>query len=520
LFVDGIIYNKNNEDLIEGFLHKGEEFVKELDGSFIIFLVSGSNLLVFTDRVGSLKVFFCKMNGIWHVSNNIDCLPLSACHLSMDGLACYLTNGVMLNNLTIFDEVRSVERASVTTFSSGVIASKTYWKIEFKYASMEETDQEALAEELEHLMVEAVRSRIATMSRGAISLSAGHDARTLLGIMRKYLNVPEMFCFSYSLPENNKKNSDSFLAKELASSCNYPHEIKESYKGDLVNYLIKNAKQGKVLTHICEELETWQSISEKGYTDVFCGDECFGYFNVPLDTRDKLLGLIAITGAPGLKWLQTYIPSEIYNELCSSLDQLTDDIYKRTEPYQDPHDKKDFLYIDQRLNNVLMPWRENICSQVGFVHNPYLDSRILDFIMKLPPDLRKEKIFFKKVIRKMLPELFSIELAKASGYNVNWEEELDKNKDELIRFVEETDSQLDSVIPKKGVIEMIKNQSSFVESGKKAMIRSLFYLRKKNKTADKMLDPIMGPMLYPKGQPVFPDLLLLRLLLIRTYFIK
>ena len=89
LFLDGVIYNNNKKQLISGFLVNGVDYVKQLEGSFVIFLIKKSAFYILTDKVNSRKAFYTFIDGAWYISNNIDNLPKHKCKLSIDGLACY-----------------------------------------------------------------------------------------------------------------------------------------------------------------------------------------------------------------------------------------------------------------------------------------------------------------------------------------------------------------------------------------------------------------------------------------------
>ena len=123
LFLDGIIYNKNKEDLINGFVSEGVEYVKQLEGSFVIFLIHGSLFYLLTDKVNSRKAFCVYLDNSWYISNNIDNLPIAQCPISIDGIACYIANGVMLNELTLFQGIKCTKGATVYTFTNEYLSS-------------------------------------------------------------------------------------------------------------------------------------------------------------------------------------------------------------------------------------------------------------------------------------------------------------------------------------------------------------------------------------------------------------
>lgn len=521
-FVNGIIYNKSEDELISQFDAKGIHSVDELEGNFVLFIMQGEDFYIVTDKVNSKKAFYANLNAEWYISNNINCLPKERCTLNLEGLACFLANGVMYNSLTLFKEIKSARGASIYTIKENTLSIKQYWQYHFDYSSTADKSADELEKELEELLIYSIKEMAPAIGHAAVSLSAGYDIRGILAIANKYTRIPEITCFSYAATGNTKTNSDSILAKRIAEACGYSHTTYSTYTGNLVQHLKDNSIQGKAITNYCDEIETWNMLAQGNlYTDLIVGEECFGYFKEPLETKEQLFSLLAINGPESISWLKNYVDKNFYDELNRNLAQLQKNIYERLEKYSNVDDKKDFLYFDQRINHVLLPWRENICSQVGSIHNPLMHSKILEFINKLHPVHRHNKNLFKRTIKKMFPELFAIGFATASGYTINWEMEIRKNKSKLIEFVESTHSALDSIIPKENLVEMINNQSSAKGIASKNITRIVFYLRKNYKIFNVVISPFIGPLnSHVSTGYVFPDFMILRLLMLREQLQK
>ncbi len=515
IFLDGVIYNRNEDQLLTEIEEKGIQSIGDLEGSFLLFVLTESGFYIVTDKVNSKKAYYAQLEKTWFVSNNIHLLPKSSCTINPEGLACFLANGVMYNTLTLYKEISTTTGGSVYSIINQQLSKTTYWEYGFNYSTPETI--ESLQKELEQLLIDSIKEMAPAISKASVSLSAGYDIRGILGIIHRYTNSFDISCFSYALTKNKRINSDAYLAQKIAEKCGYTHEVYTSYSGDLVSHIVNNVREGKCIANFCEELETWNALAEKGdCTDVLVGEECFGYFDVPLDTKEKILGLLAVNGTGSIQWIEKFVDKKVYLQLNSSLTIVSDKIWDRLEPFSDPHDKKDFLYFDQRINHVLLPWRENICSKVGFVHNPLLNSKILEFIKKLPPVHRKNKNLYKKTISAMLPDLFAVGFATTSGYTINWQLEIRRNQTNLIEFIQRTDSLLDAIIPKKEIIKMIQHQSSLFSIAMKHITRVVIFFRKKNKVMDTVLTPLTGSRNGPTSRYVYPDFLIIRLLMLRV----
>ncbi|NEP11745.1 MAG: hypothetical protein F6K14_16335 [Symploca sp. SIO2C1] len=524
VFLNGILYNNNQQQLINGFSKSGVDYVKQLEGSFVIFLEQENQLAILTDKVNSKKAFYVLLDDIWYISNNIDALPKDQCSLSLDGLSCYLANGVMLNDLTLFQEIKSATRASIHTINNDQISITNYWDYYFNYASNSIAKEKDYQKELESLLVESIKRRYDTESNTAISLSGGYDCRSILGILREQLKASNVFCFSYAYLDNPKAGSDAAVSKTLAIKCGYTHQTIKSYKGDFMTHLTNNANDGKCLANFCDELDALETVKASNYlSDVFVGDQCFGWGDyVPLESPQEILDGVLITGSFGITWLGQYIAKDTYNKMRQSLAKLCNDLLEKVNGIVDLYDKRDYLYLDQRINHVLMPWRENFTSKTGIVHNPYLDGDILEFMKKMPPKLRQKKLLFRNTFGSMFPDLFAIEPATKQGDDVDLKEELHKHKDSLILHIQRTDSRLDDLISKKEIIHMLNRQGSLTQKFSLLAVSVLAmkaynYLRKKSYFLDKILRVFFGSRLNQNGKFVNSEKLLLRLLLIRIY---
>ncbi len=313
------------------------------------------------------------------------------------------------------------------------------------------------------------------------------------------------------------KDTDAALSKELAAHCGYFHQTILSYHGNLLNHLKDNAREGKCLSNFCDELDAWHHLASAAeFSDVFVGDECFGRIDLKLGSKRDVLASVSITDAVGIRGLKSFISEEIYAQMCTSINKLADDVYDRTREIPDPRTKSDFLYLDQRIDHFMMPWREYFTGQVGFVHDPFLDGAILEFMNRLPVKLRKVKFLYRNTIKEMFPDLFSVRLAASSGYRVDWYKELQKHKNELISFVKSTDSRLDEVISKNELLNVIRQHGSWILRLKEYTIRA-FNVIGRNTLVDKALSFLIGSRDYPKGSLIGSDKLLIRLLMIRIY---
>lgn len=511
IYLNGIVYNRNINQLLEGFQSQGADFVRSIEGSFIIFLIIESDFFIMTDKVNSLKGYYAFIDNKWYVSNDIDALPKEKCKINLKGLACYLANGVMFNDLTLFEEIHSAKRACIHTFLNGQVKVEKYWDDGFVYQTSEIKTDSEYKEELRSLLVQAVKQRHACSENAAISLSAGYDSRGILGILHNEIHANNVSCLSYANLPMQTTDSDPYLSKELANLYNCPHSLVSAYSGKFMDQLINNSKEGKCIANFCDELDAWNYLSSlEKYIDLFVGDHCLGSHGTNLDR------FLIRRDASRIEALEGFISPELFAILKAKLIELFDEILETTTEIPDIQDKLDFLDIDQEINHIYMPWREHFTSKVGFVHNPYLDSSILEFRKKIPPNLRRNKHLFIESVRDIMPESFTVPLAKKSGTAIDWQQELCTHKDELVSFISNSNSRLDEIISKNEVIDLLKHSVLTFKKGAKRRSKEL-----KHKDAYNLINKVsnifMGSKSNQKQKTPTLEELMLRLLIIHFY---
>ena len=93
-----------------------------------------------TDRINSRKVFYSKYKGSYWLSTSLYLHPTADVDIDPAGIACYLANGVVHNNRTLFDGIRILERACVHKLTVDGFHGTRYWSYEFtnSYSNIDE----------------------------------------------------------------------------------------------------------------------------------------------------------------------------------------------------------------------------------------------------------------------------------------------------------------------------------------------------------------------------------------------
>lgn len=408
--------------LINAYKAQGVAFVESLNGSFAFFLVDKprDQIVLATDRLCSRKIYMRNKDSMTVVSTVLRYLFTDDLSIDPIGLAWYLANGVFHCNRTIFEGVSVVDRASCYIIRAHVPAEvRTYWQYQFtdEYAHK---DPAQIREELEFLLVESVSKRVDENSVNLLSLSAGYDSPGVLGILSKRLDVNHLCSFSHGLYEDDKEG-DAHIARRLAEMCGVEHLLFLPYDGDLCGTIERNALWGNGVAHFCDESFLWDEFSDKYANQnctLFVADECFGGIggSPELFFNADILAICKLWDFSCLRWLKCFLPHGVYRMFLDGQREDVATLFDRAPDATDIYGVKDWIYLDQRLSCVHMPWREYFSSRTFRVQNPFLDSDILDFMRKVPSQWRRGKRLYKETIASMFPEIFAVKRAKVGGF--------------------------------------------------------------------------------------------------------
>lgn len=475
LLLHGEIFNtpetNQAEFLIKQFRKHGLSFSKDINGSFVVLVIDKRNdtVAVVTDRINSRKVFYSKYKGSYWLSTSLYLHPTADVDIDTVGVTCYLANGAIFNNRTLFEDVRILERACLHKLSSNGFDTTKYWYYEFSN-SYSNTDEIKLQAELSELLIESIRVRLKNKSKAFLSLSAGYDSTGILGILASKLNFSNVECFSYCFGVP-KPGSDEYISKEMANYLGFGHKIVKSYNGDFLDLINHNASMGQGLANFCDEIDAWKTLapelSAERKSVLFVGDmysstTCYK-LKCNLNDLNEVLPYVGIYNSLILKPYVNLLDSSNGKILREAWDEEYRSILRKIPHYDDIRDSKDFVYFDQRIPHILTCWREYFQSPFVNVCAPYLDSNVLDFTMKLPVSLRESKILYKRTLNKMFPDLFKFKRAHTSG-TVNWRRELIGQYQEVKGHILSYDSKLDEIIRPEIILNLLKKSKSWKHS--------------------------------------------------------
>lgn len=471
-----------------------------------------------TDRVNSHKIFVRRSGNQISISNSS---LLGDCEPDLDGLGSYLSNSGTFGGKTIFKEVQLVPRASVFTIGAESESSNRYWDMKFdaSYAHRKSSD---LIPEFYGLIETACLRQTAGKGPLNLFISAGYDSSFLLGILAQK-QKDRLTAISYSLKTDLEPGYDAYTARLMAAKVGVNFQLVKSYNGNLMETLLRAAKFTECLTFI-HEPDAYANLANPEGVRYITGDECLGWGNFSVKTKEEAACANGFYNGAALgKYVSVFGP-EMTARLISGCQQLQSRAIQSAPDFQDMHDLKDWLYLEQRENLFVLASR-HYCFGQNWVA-PLLDTQVLEFVAKLPSSRRIGKTLFKQTAIKYFPELYKFPRSHTGGGAANWKQELTTNRKIILDWIQNTQSSLDSIITLEGweklfgMLETPEPPRSF----KQNIVRWI----RGSQLGNCLLSAVpllssLGPRYlhnYKSASQIAPSMLLMKLLIARHLYIE
>jgi hypothetical protein len=251
---------------------------------------------------------------------------------------------------------------------------------------------------------------------------------------------------------------------------------------------MRNAALGQGIAPPCDEIDSWRRLAESfdaaPNPKLFVGDECLGWINYRLASNQEILAAVQIMGASALLPIIPLLNPAVAGEAAQGVKDDVRAILDRCPPARHPHDTKDFLYLDQRMPATVMLWRECFPGRVVQVCSPLLDNNILDFMKSVPTRLRRQKLLYRRTIRRLFPQLFKIRRSRFSTYQAPVRRELLARRDQIEQLVRRQESLLDGIVEPDVVALQLRRlcvakplRTNFAHASRKAVTSALDVMR-------------------------------------------
>jgi asparagine synthase (glutamine-hydrolysing) len=201
-------------------------FPDALNGRFNGLLIdeTRSTAMLFNDRYGMGRVYFADTeDGFYFAAEAKAILAVrpELRHISVQGVAEFLSCGAVLENRTLFEGIHQLPGGSAWTFRNGRLERKASYFQPNEWEEQEPLDPEAYFRELRDVFMRNLPRYFDGPQRVAMSLTGGLDTRMIMaGWNPEPHSLP---CYTFG--SMFRTNQDVRVARHIAEVCGQTHQV-------------------------------------------------------------------------------------------------------------------------------------------------------------------------------------------------------------------------------------------------------------------------------------------------------
>ncbi|MFC2130173.1 asparagine synthase (glutamine-hydrolyzing) [Bacteroidota bacterium] len=456
----------DTETILYGFKEWGKDIVRKMTGMWGISIWDDEKKELFCarDRIGIKPLYYTFQNGRFVFGSEIKSIlqhPSISPELNFNELPNYLNFGMSGNRESLFKRIKKLTAGhSLTLKKDGTIEAERYWSSLKQNQDYTKLDEKDIQEEVLRILRQSIKDRMMSDVPFGVFLSGGIDSSLNVALMAELMDRP---IDTYSV---------GFKELEKYNELDYARKIAKLYKTNHREILIDHNDAFPILEDltwhedepnadpVCMPLYFLSKLTRDSGTTViqvgegsdeqFCGytwmlrDYNFYnsywkyYTSLPSFLRKGIYGVVKPALASKnqmliLEYLRrgTYnnqlywsgvsmIPpiqqesllNQNYSDLANIPEQYADMLHKEALALNNNADylqRIAYVELQQRLAELLLMR----VDKIGMAHSiearvPFLDHRLVEFTMSLPPEIKvpdrkSTKIVLKKAVESILP---------------------------------------------------------------------------------------------------------------------
>lgn len=456
----------DTEVIVHLYEEYGPAFLNKLNGQFAIAIwdKNKQELFLARDRVGIRPLFYSTINDSFVFASEIKSFlefPDFDPKISAKVLSEYFTFWTSVSSLTVFETVCELPAGHYMTVNATSKVIKKYWELPitkpdcYSFNSIEQA-----AQEFETIFADAVKLRLRADVQVAAYLSGGLDSSITTAFIKEML--PDNLR-TFSIGFTDKDFDESGYQNKAVEYFDTQHSSIECSSKDIADNfkeVVWHAEVPLLRTAPTPMSLLAKSVKAHGIKVVITGegaDELFGGYNIFKETKIKLFWakdpqskyrplllkklypyIPQISNAANnvlklffgyklnetaspiyshlLRWhntsrIKNYFSSE-YKEMIGTYDPVSELEKQLEEPLKgyDYLTKAQWIEVNFFMSKYLLSSQGDRMSMANSVEGryPFLDHRVIEFCMKLHPDLKlnglNEKFLLKKLMKGRLPD--------------------------------------------------------------------------------------------------------------------
>jgi asparagine synthase (glutamine-hydrolysing) len=396
---------------------KEEQFIHDLQGAFALAIWDRARqeLILANDRFGRYPVFWAHYRGKLIFAPEVKGILCDADfhkELNMTALAEYMRFQQLLGEKTFFEGIELLPPASLLRYNAQAdsLAIDRYWDFS-RIPKLDVTFEEA-AEEMGHLLRQAVNRLISRPYRVGVYLSGGLDARTILAM------IDDAHFPVASITYGQENCRDVVYGERIARKAGCDHHWFEFEDGkwveDCVDFHLAltegfhswiHAHGISILSHVRQLID----VNLTGYGGGSVVGGTFTILDEPADEVALLCHLFELynqrhtwpslseaeEGALFTDSLYPRLRGVALSSLAREVSRYRNDSFVRqAEAFKTTNHDGRFIHNFLVSNNSHF---ESVC--------PYYDYRVVELAYALPPSMKRGKRLLKAVLNRAAPEL-------------------------------------------------------------------------------------------------------------------
>jgi asparagine synthase (glutamine-hydrolysing) len=285
----------DTEVILHLYEEKGEDCVRHLNGqwAFALWDSQRQRLFLSRDRLGVRPLFYTRAKKTFIFGSEIKAIfanPGVSREIDLKGLDEVFTYWCTIPPTTLFRNIQELPPGHSMTVDAGEIAVRQYWDCQFEGTSdvVDPSQEQARADELLELLVDATQIRLRSDVPVGAYLSGGLDSTVTTALVKKFTNA-QLRTFSVTFDE--AEFDESFFQRDVVRFLDTEHEeirCSKNQIGEVFPDVIWHCEKPVLRTAPAPLYLLSRLVRNSGYKVVVTGegaDEVLGGYDIFKETK-------------------------------------------------------------------------------------------------------------------------------------------------------------------------------------------------------------------------------------------
>lgn len=429
LFLDGYLYphSLSARDYRQQLGRLGADGLAQLRGDWLAVIYTPPperRVVLATDRRAARQVFYTVVGDRLYFAPEVKALlAVEDLERKLDpgAAALLLSSGYVLAQQTLIQGVERLLGGQRLMFADGAVRLEPYWDYRLT-ADGDGTPPAELAAELIEAIRTAVTRDFNDPDHDVVFLSGGVDSRAISAVICELPGVEPRRLQAVSwgaaatAGRGDDPTSDIAVARRVAKALDLDHRFLprslESYGPRVLemSYILDGLSD--VPSYHPYEYDLMLRLAAEGAHRVLRGDECFGFRRKMKNAAEAFLEVeLRPLSAPTL-WRRLLDPVA-YTRFCAASEQA---LAAASEPFEGDHpdnirDQAFFRHRVQSYQHTAGYFKRLVLDHRA----PLIADEILDMMVRLSVNQRREKVFYNRALAATFPDLWRIPEAESGS---------------------------------------------------------------------------------------------------------